>query len=69
MSMHLQRFVDRVRGFEARGLKDFTMSMTDAKDLHADITRLLIELETLRTQAVKAAADEVITIEVGGGRF
>ncbi len=69
MSMHLQRFVDRVRGAEARGLRDFTMSMTDAKDLHADITRLLIELETLRTQSVKQAKDEVITIEVGGGTF
>jgi hypothetical protein len=69
MSMHLQRFVDRVRGFEARGVRDFTMSMNDAKDLHADITRLLIELETLRNQADTRAKDEVINIEVGGGSF
>ena len=39
MSLHLSKFVDRVRGFESRGIRDFTMSMTDAKDLHADITR------------------------------
>jgi hypothetical protein len=69
MSMHLQRFVDRVRGFEARGVRDFTMSMNDAKDLHADITRLLIELETLRNQADTRVKDEVINIEVGGGSF
>ena len=69
MGMHLQKFVDRVRGFEARGARDFTMSMTDAKDLHADITRLLIELETLRTQAATSVKDEVITVEVGGGTF
>ena len=69
MSMHLQRFVDRVRGFEARGVRDFTMSMNDAKDLHADITRLLIELETLRNQADTRVKNEVINLEVDGGSF
>lgn len=66
MSIFLQKFVDRVRGLEARGAKDFTMSMTDAKDLHADITRLLIDLQTLR---VKDAGEEVITVKMDGGTF
>ena len=48
MTIHLQKFVDRVRGHEARGARDFVMSMTDAKDLHADITRLMLELHDLR---------------------
>ena len=69
MSIFLQKFVDRVRGLEARGARDFTMSMTDAKDLHADITRLLIELETLREQAQITPADEVITVKMDGGSF
>jgi hypothetical protein len=70
MSMHLQRFVDRVRGAEARGSKDFIMSMSDAKDLHADITRLLLELNTLRENAVaKSQQNETITVEVSGGTF
>ena len=70
MSIHLQKFVDRVRGFEARGAKDFTMSMTDAKDLHADITRLLIELQELQQQKVKKAEEEqVVQIRVDGGSF
>ena len=70
MSTHLQRFVDRVRGFEARGAKDFTMSMSDAKDLHADITRLLIDLQTYRQiESTKATQDVVSTIEVTGGTF
>jgi hypothetical protein len=68
--MHLQRFVDRVRGAEARGAKDFIMSMADAKDLHADITRLLLELNTLRENAVaKSQENEIITVEVSGGGF
>ena len=69
MSMHLQKFVDRVRGFESRGIKDFTMSMNDAKDLHADITRLLIELQVLREHAVAKVDDQVIEVKVSGGTF
>jgi hypothetical protein len=67
--MHLQKFVDRVRGFESRGIKDFTMSMNDAKDLHADITRLLIELQVLREHAVAKVDDQVIEVKVSGGTF
>ena len=70
MSVHLQKFVDRVRGAEARGAKDFSMSMVDAKDLHADITRLLIELNSLRENfKQKSTEDNVITVEVNGGSF
>jgi hypothetical protein len=69
MSIFLQKFVDRVRGLEARGAKDFTMSMADAKDLHADITRLLIDLQTLREQQLKQTEEQVITVRMDGGTF
>ena len=70
MSLHLQKFVDRVRGFESRGAIDFIMSMADAKDLHADITRLLIDLQNLREQTANSSNnDEVITIQMDGGKF
>jgi hypothetical protein len=69
MTMHLQKFVDRVRGHEARGSKDFIMTLAEAKDMHADITRLLLELHDLRSQVSKSLTDEVITVQVGGGSF
>jgi hypothetical protein len=69
MTIHLQRFVDRVRGFEARGAKDFTMSMQDAKDLHADVTRLLIELNALKESAQQSTQPEVVQIRMDGGNF
>jgi hypothetical protein len=70
VSIHLQRFVDRVRGFEARGAKEFTMSIQDAKDLHADITRMLIDLQTLRESSSNVVAeDQVITVKMDGGAF
>ena len=69
MTIHLNKFVDRVRGFESRGAKDFIMSLKEAQDLHADITRLLLELRELREHAVKAAQEDVITVKMDGGSF
>jgi hypothetical protein len=69
MTLHLQKFVDRVRGHEARGSKDFVMTLAEAKDMHADITRLLLELHDLREQVSKPATEEVITVQIGGGSF
>jgi len=69
MSIHIQKFIERVQGFEARAAKDFTMSMKDAKDLHADITRLLLTVNQLREVAVVAQQNDKISIEVGGGSF
>lgn len=69
MSIHIQKFIERVQGFEARAAKDFTMSMKDAKDLHADITRLLLTVNQLREVAVAAQQNDKISIEVEGGSF
>lgn len=70
MSIHLQKFIDRVRGFEARGAREFTMSLQDAKDMHADLTRLLLDLQNLREATAQTAQEpEVITIKMDGGAF
>jgi DNA primase len=70
MSLHLQKFIDRVRGFESRGAKEFIMSLQDAKDMHADITRLLLELQTLRESVhQKTQEDEVLVVKMDGGSF
>jgi hypothetical protein len=45
------------------------MSMVDAKNLHADITRLLLELQTLRKEKIETASEQVITVQIGGGSF
>jgi hypothetical protein len=67
--IHIQRFIERLQGFEARGARDFTMPIKDAKDLHADLTRLLITLQAARESAVDAAQDSGITVEMKGGSF
>jgi hypothetical protein len=70
MSLHINRFVDRVKAADARSQRDFTMSIGDAKDLHADITKLLLVLQTLQQQAtVPAAAPPGAEVDIDGGSF
>jgi len=67
MSLHIHRFVDSIKAHEARGQKDFTMPMRDAKDLHADITKLLVTLEQMREKS--ASGPEVVELQITGGSF
>jgi hypothetical protein len=70
MTLHLQKFVDRVRGHEARGAKDLVISMADAKDIHADLTKLLLELHDLREQRLADPQEEkTVTVQISGGAF
>ncbi len=66
-NLYIKKFVDRLQHFEMRGSKDFTCSLQDAKMLHTEITRLLLDLEQLRTQP--QTAPETVTIEMQGGSF
>lgn len=68
MSLHLQKFIERLQGMEARGAKDFIMPIADAKGMHADLTNLLLELTELKQARVKND-NEVITVSVNGGSF
>ena len=64
--MHINRFIDSLKAHESRNQRDFVMSMRDAKDLHADITKLLLVLQDM--QATRAQ-DAAIQVEVTGGGF
>lgn len=67
MSLHINRFIDNIKAHEARGQRDFTMTMRDAKDLHGDITKLLLVVQTLQQQIQQA--NEVVEVEISGGSF
>jgi hypothetical protein len=67
MSLHINRFIDLIKAQESRGGRDITLSLKDAKDLHADITKLLLTLEKLREDQSKV--DEVVKVELTGGTF
>ena len=67
--IHLQRFIDRVQGTEARGLKDVNIPLSDAKAMAAELTRILLDMQTLRERAVNQSQEEVIQVSINGGTF
>jgi hypothetical protein len=67
MSLHINRFIDSIKAHESRGQRDFVMSMRDARDLHADITKLLLAMQNMQQQV--AQSDQVVKVEVSGGSF
>jgi hypothetical protein len=68
MSLHINRFVDSIKAHEARQQRDFTMNMRDAKDLHADITKLLLKINELQEQ-LSEAQNAVVEVSLDGGSF
>ena len=69
MTLHIQKFIDRLQSVESKGSKDFVMPLADAKNLHTDITRLLLELQDLRQNRDNPGANDIITINLDGGKF
>ena len=66
MSLHINRFIDRVRSAEHRGQRDLTMTMAEARDLQADLAKLLL---ALHVTAQPAATTNTNTVEIDGGQF
>jgi len=67
MSLHINRFVDAIKAAESRGQRDLTMNLRDAKDLHGDITKLLLTLEGMRNSVTNR--EETVIVEMHGGSF
>jgi hypothetical protein len=67
--LHINRFLDRLQQASGRRQKDIVMSLSEAHDLHTDITKLLVALEDLRERVATADNQQVIEVQVQGGSF
>lgn len=66
--LYIKKFVDQLRACESRNAREFSISMADAKCLHADITKLLTDA----AQSPKTADNSngtVEKIEISGENF
>lgn len=68
MSLHINRFLDRLRAAEGRRDREIIMTLPEARDLHNDITRLLVIVDELRQHTANTSTQPV-EIEVSGGSF
>ena len=64
--LYIRKFIDRVAQCDATGANDFIWTMADAKNLHGDITKLLLDIETLANRPTEETPTE---IEVDGGNW
>lgn len=69
MSLHINRFVDLVKAHEARGQRDLSMPIKDAKDLHSDITKLLLTVTELQRQLLEQRQQDVIEVNLAAAKF
>ena len=64
--LYIRKFIDRVAQCDATGANDFIWSMQEAKNLHGDITKLLLDIELLQKNN---QAEQPTEIEVDGGTW
>lgn len=71
MGIHINQFIDRLKAADSRQQREFLMSMADAKNLHADITKLLLALHELQSQqeSDQQNSNDMSDISVSGGSF
>lgn len=67
--LYINKFVDRLQQLESKGQREFICPIQDAKNLHNDITKLLLIVEELRNNAPTSNNSEVIQIDLEGGGF
>ena len=63
--LYIRKFIDRVQQCDSKGVNDFVWPLADAKNLHGDITKLLLDIEVL--QKARNSEQEVVQVEVSGG--
>lgn len=69
MTMHINRFLDKMVVVDAKQNKDVVLPIADARGLRDDITRLLSDLYELQKQKGADATQEVVQVEIKGGTF
>ena len=65
MSIHINKFIDKIKSLESKNAKQMTMTIREAKDLHGDITKILLALQ----DAGPSKKEEVIKVDMDGGSF
>ena len=64
--IHIKQFIDKIASMESRQNRDVVMSLTDARALRDEITKLVID----KQNSVKSnAPEEVINVEMKGNKW
>lgn len=68
LSLHLQKFNNRVKVLNQTNAKELVLSAAEARQLQADMFDLLTQIQGLTTIR-EAEANELIVVEMKGDKF
>lgn len=63
----IEKFLESVRVAESRQQREIIMSLTEARDLHTELTRVLLALHEAHERSSSARATEIR--DISGGDF
>jgi len=63
--IHINKFIDKIKVTESKFDRNFVMTTREAKDLHSDITKLLLAIHEL-TNKSKDSETEIIDVKLSG---
>ena len=68
--IHIKRFIDRVSHIEGRQGKDVVLPVAEARGLRDELSKMLADnYELLTTRVNTPATEQVIQVELVGGKF
>jgi hypothetical protein len=59
--IHITRFIDKIKLYDTKSSNQFRMTLQEAKDLHSDITKLLMALHKSSNKS-----SEITKVEIKG---
>jgi len=68
LSLHLKNFNNKVKVMNQTNSKDITLTALEARNIQAEIFDLLTQIADL-SKVKKESANEVITVNLNGGKF
>ena len=68
LSLHLKNFNNKVKVMNQTNSKDLTLTALEARNIQAEMFDLLIQIAEL-SKVKKESANEVITVNLNGGKF
>lgn len=66
--IHIKKFLDRLRNLDSQRATQYVMTIHEARELHGDITKLLLDLKNF-SEALPEEKKSTVNIEVQGGSF
>ena len=68
LSLHLKNFNNKVKVMNQTNSKDLTLTALEARNIQAEMFDLLTQIADL-SKIKKESANEVITVNLNGGKF